>query len=168
MGFFVDLDHLDLDGLANGQDFGGVIDPAPCHVSHVQQAVHTAQIDECAVFGDVFDNPINRIAFGQFSDDFGALFGTAFFEDRTTRNNDIAPAAVHLEDLERLFHPHERAGIAHRAHIDLRSGQEGHGTAKIDGKSTLDPAKNSALDTGIIRIGFFQTIPGFFTARHLA
>jgi hypothetical protein len=64
VGFLVDLDDLDLDGLADRQDLGGVVDPAPGHVGDVQQAVDTAQIDEGAVFGDVLDHAVDGIAFG--------------------------------------------------------------------------------------------------------
>ena len=63
MGFLVHLDDLDLDGLSDRQDFGRMVDPAPCHVGHVEQTVHTAEIDERAVFGDVFNHAIHGVAF---------------------------------------------------------------------------------------------------------
>ena len=64
VGFLVDLDDLDLDGLADRQDLGGVVDAAPGHVGDVQQAVDTAQVDEGAVFGDVLDHAVDRLALG--------------------------------------------------------------------------------------------------------
>jgi hypothetical protein len=99
----------------------GVVDAAPGHVGDVQQAVDTAEIHEGAVFGDVLDHAVHDVAFGQLADDLGALLGAGFFEDRAARDNDVAAAAVHLEDLERLLEAHQRAGVAHRAHIDLES-----------------------------------------------
>jgi hypothetical protein len=49
------------------------------------------------------------------------------FHDGATRHDDVAAAAVHLEDGELLGLTHQRADIAHRAHIDLAARQEGHG-----------------------------------------
>jgi hypothetical protein len=77
VGFLVDLDDLHLDGLADRQDLGGVVDAAPGHVGDVQQAVDTAEIDEGAVFGDVLDHAVDDVALGQLADDLGALFGAA-------------------------------------------------------------------------------------------
>jgi hypothetical protein len=61
VGFLVDLDDLNLQRLADRQDLGRVVDPAPGHVGDVQQAVHAAQIDEGAVFGDVLDHTVDDL-----------------------------------------------------------------------------------------------------------
>src|SRR5690606_10238852 len=105
VGFLVDLDDLDLDGLADRQDLGRVVHAAPRHVGDVQQPVNTAQIDEGAVFGDVLDHAVDHLTFVQVGDDLGALLGARFFQNGTARHDDIAAAAVHLQDLERLLEP---------------------------------------------------------------
>ena len=168
MGFLVDLDDLHFDSLTDRQDLGRVVHAAPCHVGHVQQAVNAAEVDECAVLGDVLDHAVNRIAFLQLADDFGALFGAGLFEDRTARHHDVAAATVHLEDLERLLETHERACVAHGAHIDLGTGQEGHGTAEVDGEAALDAAEDRAFDACVVCVGLLETVPCFFAAGHLA
>ena len=71
-----------------------MIDAAPGHVGDVQQPVNTAQINKRTVFGDVLDHAVHSLTFGQVADNLGALFGTGFFQDRTTRHHDIAPATV--------------------------------------------------------------------------
>jgi hypothetical protein len=167
VGFLVDLDDLHLDGLADGQDLLGVVDAAPGHVGDVQQAVDTAQIDEGAVFGDVLDHAVHDVAFGELADDLGALLGAGFFEDRAARHNDVAPAAVHLEDLERLLEAHQRARVAHGAHIDLGAGQEGHGTAEIDGEATLHAAEDGAFDALFVRHRPFPDGPRRLRGGHL-
>src|SRR6056297_1513677 len=168
MRVLVDLDDLNLDGLADREDFRGVIDAAPGHVGDVQKAVDTAEIHEGPVFGDVLDHTIDRLARGEVGDDLGALFGAAFFQDGAARHDDIAAAAIHLEDLQGLLETHERACVAHRAHIDLRAGQEGHGTAEIDSKATLDATEDCAFDALFVGIGLLQTVPCLFAAGHLA
>ena len=98
-----------------------MVDPAPGHVGDVQQAVDAAEVDEGAVLGDVLDHAVDHVAFGQPRDDLGALLGAALFQHGAARHDDVAAAAVHLQDLERLRHVHQRAGVAHRAHVDLAS-----------------------------------------------
>ena len=145
-----------------------MVDPAPSHVRDVQQTVNTAQIHERTVIGDVLDDAVHDIAFGQLADDFCALFGTAFFQDGATGHNDVPPAAIHFQDLERLSHSHQWADITHRAHIDLRSWQERNCTAQIDGEATFDPAKDRAFDAFLFVVGFFQAVPGFLAPRFVA
>ncbi len=164
VGFLVDLDDLNLDGLADRHDFRRVVDAAPGHVGDVQKPVDTAQIHERTVFGDVLDHTVDGLAFGQVADHFGALFGTGFFQDRTARNNDVATAAVHFQNNERLLQAHKRASIAHRTHIDLRAGQERNSAAQIDCKATLDATEDGAFDALFFLVGLFQTIPGFLAA----
>ena len=168
VGVFVDLDNLNLDRLADCQDFGWVVHTAPCHVCDVQQAVYTAQINERTIFGDVLDHAVDALTFGQVADNFGALLCTGFFEDRAARNNDVATAAVHLQDLERLLETHQRASVAHRADVHLRARQERHSATQIDGETTFDAAKDCAFDAGVVCICFFQAVPGFFAAGHFA
>jgi hypothetical protein len=168
VGFLVDLDDLDLDGLADRQDFRRVVDAAPGHVGHVEEAVNAAEVNERTIFGDVLDHAVDRLTFVEVADDFGALFRTAFLEDRAAGDDDIAPATVHLEDLERLLHAHERAGVAHGADVNLRAGKECNGAAEIDGEAALDAAEDGAIDALFRSIGLFKAIPGFFTAGFLA
>src|SRR5216684_3851954 len=102
VGLVVDLDDLDLHGLADGQHFGRVIDPAPGDIGDVQEAVDAAEIDERTVIGDVLDDAVDDLALFEVLHQFLALFGAGLFENRAARHHDVAAAAIHLEDLERL------------------------------------------------------------------
>src|SRR5690606_14664243 len=104
----------------------------------------------------------------QLTHQLGALFGAGFFQDRTTRDDDVAARAVHLEDLEGLFLAHQRADVAHRADVDLRAGQEGRGAAQVDGEAALDATDDGAVDRLAVREDDFQTGPGFFAASLVA
>ena len=166
--FLVDLDDLDFHRLTDRHDFRRMVDAAPGHVGDVQQTIDTAEIDEGAVFGDVLDHAVHGIAFLDFRDDLGALFGAGFFQDGAARNNDVATATVHFQDLERLLQTHQRASVAHGAHIDLRAGQERDGTAQIDGKAAFHATEDCTFDAGVVGIGFFQLVPGGFAAGLVA
>ena len=102
----VDLDDLDLDGLADVDDLGRVVDAPPRHVGDVQEAVDAAEIDEGAVLGDVLDHAVDDLAL--FEVRHGSKRCSANFSSkhRAARYDDVAAAAaVHLEDLEGLRTP---------------------------------------------------------------
>src|SRR5690606_17374653 len=79
-------------------------------------------------------------------DQLAALLGAGLFEDGAARNDDVAAAAVHLQDLERLRHFHQRGHVAHRPDADLAAREERHGAVEVDGEAALDPAEDAALD----------------------
>src|SRR6202042_753552 len=125
-GLVVDLDDLDLHGLADGQHFGRVIDPPPCDIGDVQQAVDAAEVDERTVIGDVLDDAVDDLTLFEVLHQLLALFGAGLFQNRTARHHDVAAAAIHLEYLERLRVVHQRRDVPDRTNIDLRTRQEGH------------------------------------------
>ena len=63
---------------------------------------------------------------------FGASLGPRFLEDGAPGYNDVAAAAIHLENLKRLGCAHQRADVAHRTDIDLAARQKCHGAREID------------------------------------
>src|SRR5690606_28617009 len=123
---------------------GRMIDTAPGHIRDVQQAVDAAKVDKRTVIGDVLDQTVDDLTFFEACHDVGALLCTGLFENRAARNNDVATAAVHLEDLERLRLMHQRADIANRTNVDLAAWQEGHGAIKVDRKAALDLVEDDA------------------------
>src|SRR4029077_1352978 len=127
VGLVVDLDDLDLDLLADVEHLGRVIDAPPRDVGDVQQAVDAAEVDECTVVGDVLDHAVDDLAFLEVLHQLLTLLGARLFEYGAAGNNDVAAAAVHLQDLERLRIVHQRADVADRPDIDLRARQERHG-----------------------------------------
>src|SRR5690606_3788814 len=146
LGVRVDLDDLDLDGVADGQDLARMRDALPRHIRDVQQAVDAAQVDEGAVVGDVLDDAFADFTLLQLADQLRALFGAGFFQDGATRDDDVAGRTVHFQDGEGLFLAHQRADVAHRADVDLRTGQEGRGAAQVDGEAALDATDDGAVD----------------------
>jgi hypothetical protein len=164
----VDAYDLDLDGLADRQHFGRVVHTTPCDIGDVQQAVDAAEINERTVIGDVLDHAVDNLALFELLDDFRTLFGARFFENGTTRHDDIAATLVHLQNLEGLRHVHERRDIADRADIDLRTGQEGNGAFEVDGETTLDLVEDGAFNALIVVVHFFELDPALFAAGLLA
>src|SRR5690606_20234197 len=164
----VDANDLDLDGLADREHFGRVVHATPCDIGDVQQAVNAAEVNERTVIGDVLDDAVNNLALFELLDDFRTLFGARFFENGTTRDNDVAATLVHLEDLEGLGNVHQRRDIADRTDVDLRTRQEGHGTFEVDGETTLDLVEDDAFNALIVVVLLFELDPALFAASLLA
>ena len=61
----VELQHLDVDLVADDEDVRGMADASPGHVGNVQQTVDTAEVDKCTVIGQVFDDTLDHLVFFQ-------------------------------------------------------------------------------------------------------
>src|SRR5260221_1033186 len=168
VGLVVDLDDLDLHGLADGQDLGRVIDAAPGDVGDVQEAVDAAEIDERTVIGDVLDHAVDDLALFEVLHQLLALFGAGLFQNRAARHHDVAAAAIHLEDLERLRIVHQRRDVANRADIDLRARQERHRAIEIDGEAALDLIEDDAVHLLVVVERLLELAPAFLAARLVA
>ena len=101
----------------------------------------------------------------QVGDDLVALLGAALFEHGAARDDDVAAPAIHLEDLERLRHVHQRRDVAHRADVDLAARQERHGAVEVDGEAALDLVEDDALDLLLFLERLFELDPALFAAR---
>ena len=165
----VDADDLHLHRVADAQHLARVVDALVADVGDVQQAVDPAEVHERAIIGDVLDHAVDDLALGQALDEAAALLGAGLFQDGAARHDDIAAAAVHLEDLERLRDFHQRADVADRADVDLAAGQEGHGAAEVDGEAALDSAEDHAFDAVAgLENSFSRLVPCGFAAGAVA
>src|SRR3981189_3177910 len=168
VGLVVDLDDLDLHRLTDREHLGRVIDPPPGDIGDVQQAVDAAEINERTVIGDVLDHAVDHLTLFEVLHQFLALLGTGLFENRAARHHDVAAAAIHLEDLERLRVVHQRRDVADRADIDLRARQERHRAVEVDGEAALDLIEDDALHLFVAAEGLFQLAPALLAARLVA
>src|SRR5271168_907047 len=164
----VDLDDADLDRLADAQHLGRMVDAAPGDVGDVQKAVDAAEVHERAVVGDVLDCAVNDLALGEIGDDLMPLLGAALFQHGAARDDDVAAAAIHFQNLERLRDVHQRRDVAHRADVDLAARQERHRAVEIDGEAALDLVEDDAVDLLALLERLLELDPAFLSARLVA
>src|SRR6266487_3012890 len=131
VGLVVDLDDLHLDLLPDVEHLGRVVDAPPGDVGDVEEPVDAAEVDEGAVIGDVLHHPVDHLALFEVLHQLLALLGPGLFQHGAPRHHDVAAAAIHFEDLERLRHVHQRSDVADRPDIDLAARQEGDGAIEI-------------------------------------
>ena len=137
---------------------------APGHVGDMQQAIDAAEVDERTVVGDVLDHAFDHLALFKVLHDLRALLGAALFQNRAARHDDVAAAAIHLEDLEGLRIVHQRGDVADRTNVDLRARQKGHGAVEIDREAALDLIEDDAFDALALGELLFELAPALFAA----
>ena len=130
--------------------------------------VDAAEIDERAVVGDVLDHAVDDLALFEVLHQLLALLGAGLFQHRAARDDDVAAAPVHLEDLERLRLVHQRPDIADRPDVDLAARQERHRAVEIDGEAALDLVEDDARHLLVVLEGQFELAPAFLAARFVA
>src|SRR6266852_553214 len=163
----VEADDLDLDGLADMERLGRMVDAPPGDVGDVQEPVDAAEIDEGAVIGDVLDDAGEDLAFLERGDQLGALLRPALLEHGAARHHDVAARAIHLEDLEGLRRVEQRRDVAHRPYIDLAARQEGAGAVEVDGEAALDAAEDDSGHPLVALERLLEQGPGLLAARLL-
>src|SRR3546814_18745121 len=114
---------------------------------------------ERTVIGDVLDDAFDHLALGEALDQARTLLGAGFLEHRAARDDDVAALAVHLQDLERLRHVHQRGHVAHRADIDLAAGQEGDGAVEFDDEAALEAHEVHTLTEAATAAFVFEILP---------
>ena len=95
----VDVEHLDLDRLADLEDLGRVVDVAPGDLGDVDQAVDALEVDEGAEVDDVGDLALDDLAGLQAAEDLLADLLALVLEDGAAREHDVVAAAVELDHL---------------------------------------------------------------------
>ena len=139
---------------------------SPRHVGDVQQAVDAAQVDERAVVGDVLDDALEHLAFGERLERVLLLLGVLLLEERLARQHDVAALLVDLDHAHAQLLPAQRVEVPDGTHVDLRSRQE-RADADVHRQPALDPLDDAADDDLALGIGLLDLVPdlhllGFF------
>ncbi len=121
--------------------------------------------NERTVLGDVLDHAVDDLTLFEVGHQLGALLGPALLEHGTTRHHDVAAAAIHLEDLERLRRAHQRGDVADRTDVDLRARQERHGAVEVDGVAALTWLKIVPLTRSLFLERLLELDPALLAAR---
>ena len=143
---FVEIEHFDLEPVAERHDLGRMVDAAPRHIGDMQEPVHAAKVDERAEVGDVLDRSFAYLPFFEFGEDLFAQGKTVLFEDHAAGNHDVPADLVHLDDAEFEGLADDRVHVGDLAQIDLRTREERVDAEEIDHHAALDPAMHPAFD----------------------
>ena len=141
----VELEDNHFHLVSDGEHLRGVDDPAPGHIGDVEQSVHTAQVDEDPVIGDVLDKPLDARAFLEDGQGLLAALLPVHFQQGPARQDDISAFLVEFEDFELELLSDQLVQIPHGPQIDLGPREKGL-DAEIHRQAPFDPGGNHALD----------------------
>src|SRR4051794_7083413 len=141
----VDVEDLDLHGLADVQELARVVHVRPGEPGDVDQAVDAVEVDERAEVDDVGDLALDDQARLQAVEDALAVLAALLLEHGAPREHDVVARAVELDDLalERLAE--ELVEVGHAADVDQRGGQEA-AHPEVDDQAALDDLDDAAGD----------------------
>ena len=120
----VELQHLHLDLIAYVDQVAGMSEASPRHVGDVQQTIDAAEIDECAVVGEVLDHAGQDRAFLQVLQSLGSLFTLLAFQHLLARDHNVAALLVQLDDGNFETLALHRIQIARRTQVGLGAGKK--------------------------------------------
>ena len=112
--------------------------------------------------------PSHHLALFELGHDLRALLGAGLFQNGAAGYDDIAAPAIHLQDLERLWHVHQRRHVLDGTDVHLAAGEESDRAIEIDGEAALDAVENDAFDLFASVEFLFELGPAIFAAGLLA
>ena len=135
----IDIEHHNVNILANLEQFGGVPDAAPTHVGDVKQAIDAVQIDKRAEIRDVLDGALPDVTRGHLAEELLAALHSFLFDQFAPGEHDVLPLLVDFDDLEIVGVADVLRQVLRRYDVNLGSGQKGF-NADIDEQPALDHA----------------------------
>ena len=156
----VELQYLGFNFVANRQHFGRVLHATPCQVGDVQQAVDTAQVNECTVVGDVLDDTLDDCAFFQVFQQGLAVGTLRCFQHSAAGNHHVVALAIQLDDLQLHRLVFVWCGVLDRTCIHQRTGQECTDAVHHGSQTALDLAADITFNDTAFFHCLFQIDPG--------
>src|SRR5215211_3298015 len=147
----VDVEHLDLHGVADVEDLARVVDVRPRQLGDVDQAVDAVEVDERAELHDVRDLALDDEAGLQPLQDRLALLLALLLEHRAAAEHHVVARAVELDHLRLDRLAEVLVEVRHAADVDERGGQEA-AHPEVDDQAALDDLDDRAVD-GLARLG---------------
>ncbi len=161
----VEDDHVDL--LVEFHDLMRIVHTTPGEVCDMDESVHTTEVNEYTVGGDVLDGTFKDLSLFEFADDFLLLGFQLGLDECLVGNHYVAEFLVDLNHLE--FHglAYELVVVAYGVNVNLAAGQEGFETEDVDDHAAFGTALDVALDDFLVVEGFVDAIPALGEASLL-
>ena len=156
--FLIHLENLYLDLLIDLYKIGRVADSSPAHISDMEQAIESAEIDKGAKLGDVLDHTLADLAELDAFEQFLLLGFTLLFDKPAPGNDDVHASFINLDDLAAHFLADVFGDVPGPANSNLRCRQENRHT-DVYKEPTLDLACHLARDLITLIMSGNNTFP---------
>ena len=112
----------------------------------MNQTVDAAEIDEHTEVGDRLDDAFENKTLFELGENLLALACEVLLKQHLVRDDHVLVRMIDFDNANIKFAIDKRIEVAHRAHIDLRTGKECLHAEKIDDETTLDTANDLGLE----------------------
>ena len=153
----VEDDHVE--ALVDFDHFLRMAHAAPAEVGDVHQSVHTAEVDEHTVAGDVLDDAFEDLTLLQSGNDLALLLFQLGLDEGLVGDHDVLVLLVDLDDFEFHLLADVLVVVADGLDVDLAARQEGLDAEHVDDESTLGAALDRAHDDLVILEGSVDLDP---------
>ena len=133
----VDIEHLHLDGVADGDDRARVVDVLPRQLADVDEPVHAAEIDERTEADDRGDRAFADFADLEVGEELVAGLLLVLFQVGATGQHHVVAVLVEFDDLAVHGLADVRREVADAAQLDERRRQEAT-QPDVDDEAALD------------------------------
>src|ERR1700686_2540620 len=136
-----------------------MLNAAVRHVGDVKESVDPTEIDECTEVGDVLDHAFADLILLQLLHQLLALARPLLLEEDSTRDDDVPPALIELDDLEVEGLTEQLVDVRNATERDLRAGEECIDSHEIDDHAALDLLDQGAAHRLIVLVGDADALP---------
>jgi len=159
LALLLEVEHLDVDLVADLHHLAGMLHAAPAQVGDVQQAVDAAEVDERTEVGDVLDDAAANLALLQLGDEVLLLGLALLLEHDAAADHHVPTPLVLLDDaaVDVLADQVLQVGDLTQGHLGPR--QERVHTPQLHDQATLDATIDRAGDDLVLLVGHLDLVP---------
>src|SRR5215475_9517501 len=124
----------------------------------MQKAIDAAEVNECAVVGQILNGSGEDAALFEVLQRLRALRGLLFLKDFLAGDDHVAALLVQLDNADFNLLADVGVQIANRANLQLRAGKK-RLDADIDGQAALHAAENRTRQNGLLVGSLLDRVP---------
>src|SRR5690349_22604259 len=162
----VDVEHLDLDLLADLDDLGRVVDVLPGELGDVHEAVHATQVHEGTEVDDGGHDALADLALLQLVEELGANLGLRLLEPGAAGQDHVVAVLVQLDDLRLELAADVGLQVTDATHLDQRGRKEA-AEADVQDETTLDNLDDRTADDAVVFLDLLDGAPSALVLRAL-
>ena len=162
----VDVEHHDVELLADLDDLARVLDARPAHVGDVEETVdRVLDGDERAEVGDVLHAALADLALLERGEELGLLLGLDALDELAAGNDEVAPLVGNLDDLEVVGLPDVGLEVLDGSDFDLAAGEERLHVVDLDEETAPDRALDRTGDDAPFDVALEDLLPADLFVR---
>ena len=163
----VEVDDVNVNLVAHGDDFGGLVDAAPAQLGHMDHAVDAADVHKCAVAGQGLDHAVVLLAdLDLVPDGLGALAALSLGNAADGAHNALT-GLVDLGDLQADGLLQELAQLSVSGQVGLRGGNEHAHALDVDHNAALVLLGDNAFQNGAVLGSGLNVVPALGSVETL-